>query len=379
MAHTTESTRPLRVGAIGAGAIARLSHLPAISSIPGLEVAAIADPSVERAQDLASQYGATGYVGYKEMFDNENLDVALVAIPNHLHRQAIEEAAVRGIHVMCEKPLAHNLVDAQAALEACDKAGVQMQVGFNQRFWEPTQISKRALDAGVIGDVQAFRSVYSEAWNVYPAATNYRYDLQQSGGASIIDLGVHRIDLARYLIGDIVEVCATMDHRVIPHAADDNVFLLVRFASGATGVINSDRFSPQVSATTDLYGPNGTIHISTETSNPFASVPLAISSTLPKDALPEEISQADWPTAWWNAYEPGTWLEFRPPRTNPYVSEWVAFEESIRSGIPSDVVPTGIDGVRAQEIVTAAYRSVRTHGWIGLPLNDPEEPIPSYS
>lgn len=379
MSLTSIGDRPLRVGSVGAGGIVRLSHLPAISAVAGLELVGIADPNIERAQELGREYGATGYATYQEMFEKEDLDIALVAIPNHLHRQVIEDAATAGIHVMCEKPVAHTLVDAIAAQEVVAKAGVQMQVGFNQRFWEPVQMAKRALDAGVVGDVQAFRSVYSEAWNVYPAATAYRYDLQQSGGAAILDLGSHRIDQARYLVGDIVEVCATMDHRVIPHAADDNVFLLVRFESGATGVISSDRFSPQIAGATDLYGPNGTVHLSTETRNPFSSVPLAISSTLPKDQLPAEIAQADWPAAWWNAYQPGSWLEFLPARTNPYVSEWAAFEAVVRTGTPDEVAPTGVDGVKAQEVVTAAYRSVRTHGWVSLPLSDPEEPIPSYS
>lgn len=376
MTDTTTSDRTLRVGAVGAGAIVRMSHLPAIAATAGLELAAVADPDIDRARELASEYGATAYATYQEMFETEQLDIALVAIPNHLHRPVIEDAAAAGINVFCEKPVAHQLVDAIAAQKACEKAGVQMQVGFNQRFWEPVQIAKRAIDAGVVGGVQAFRSVYSEAHDVYPSATKYRYDLRQSGGASILDLAIHRIDLARYLLGDIVEVCATVDHRVIPHAADDNVFLLVRFASGATGVISADRFSPQVSNATDLYGPAGTIHLSTETRNPFQSVPLAISSTLPQEKLPAEIQQADWPQAWWNDYQPGTWLEFIPPRVSPYRSEWAAFENSVRNG--TQATPSGMDGVKAQEVVTAAYRSVRTHGWVSLPLSDPEEPIPTY-
>ncbi|WP_449279073.1 Gfo/Idh/MocA family protein [Leucobacter sp. GX24907] len=378
MTESTNTSRPFRVGAVGAGAIARLSHLPSIAAIEGLEIVGIADPSIERAQELADQYGATAYSDYREMFADASLDIVLVAIPNHLHRQVIEDAAAARINVFCEKPVAHNLVDAIAIQEACEKAGVRLQIGFNQRFWEPTQITKRAIDSGVIGQVQGFRSVYSEGWDVYPAATGYRYNLQQSGGAAILDLGVHRIDLARYFLGEIVEVCATMDHRVIPHPADDNVFLLVRFESGATGVINSDRFSPQVSGATDLYGPDGTIHLATETINPFSSVPLAISSKLAKDELPQEVIEAYWPTAWWNDYQPGSWLEFTPPRTNPYISEWQAFEGVLRTGIDDAVAPTGADGVKAQEVVTAAYRSVRTHGWVSLPLADPEEPIPSY-
>lgn len=372
----TSAQPPLRVGTVGAGAIVRMSHLPAISGTPGLQVVAISDPDIERASGLAAEYGAKAHSDYRDMLIEEDLDIVLVALPNNFHREVISEAAAAGVHVFCEKPVAHTLVDAIAAEQACDKAGVLMQVGFNQRFWEPVKIAKRAIDSGVVGEVQSFRSVYSEAFNVYPSATKYRYDMNQSGGASILDLAIHRIDLARYFLGEITEVCATVDHRVIPFPADDNVFILARFESGATGVISADRFSPQVSNATDLYGPMGTIHLSTETRNPFQTVPLAVSSMLPADQLPEELRQADWPQAWWNDYQPGSWLELIPPRVSPYRSEWAAFEQAVRTKEQSS--PTGLDGVKAQEVVTAAYRSVRTHGWVTLPLDDPEEPMPTY-
>ena len=377
MTTVRPTSSPVRVGVVGAGAIVRLSHLPSLSRVPGVQPVALADPDSERAGKLAGEYGLKAYGDYRDMIAAGDLDAVLVAIPNHLHRPVIEAAASAGLHVFCEKPLAHDLVDALACERACDDAGVVLQVGFNQRFWGPVALAKKGLEAGVVGPVQGFRSVYAESWEVYPSATRYRYDLAQSGGASILDLAIHRIDLARHLVGDIVEVCATVDHRVIPFPADDNVYLLCRFASGATGVISSDRFSPQVSNATDLFGPAGTMHLSTETRNPFQSVPLAVSSMLPADELPEEFVQADWPQAWWNAYEPGSWLQLIPPRTNPYDSEWAEFASAVTQGRPAS--PSGNDGVRAQEVVTAAYRSVRTHGWVSLPLDDPDEPMPSYS
>lgn len=242
---------------------------------------AVADPDQGRVELLAGEHEASAFNDYKAMIDHGGLDAVLVAIPNHLHREVVEYAAAAGLHVFLEKPVAHTLVDAIAIQEACDTAGVVTQVGFNQRFWEPVRLARKGLEAGVVGGLHSFRSVYSESHSVYPSATRHRYDLNQSGGASILDLAIHRIDLARHLVGEIVEVCATIDHRSIPFAADDNVFLLVRFATGATGVISSDRFSPQVSNATDLYGDEGTIHLSTETLNPFQSAPLAFSAHCP--------------------------------------------------------------------------------------------------
>jgi len=367
----------LRVGLVGAGTVVRLAHLPALAAVEDTSPVAIADATLERAQELGADLGLTAYADFEEMFTNADLDAVCIALPNHLHRRAVEAAAQAGLHVFCEKPLAHTLVDAIAIVEACARAGTLLQTGFNQRFWSPVQMAKRALDAGVVGEVHMFRSVLADSYQVYPAASGYRYDLAQSGGASILDLAIHRIDLARYLVGDIIEVCATVDHSHIPFAADDNVHLLCRFANGATGVISSNRYSAQVSNATDLYGPVGTIHLSTETINPYQSVPLAVSSTLPLADLPIELAQADWPEAWWNDYQPGTWLRVTPPRTNPYESEWAAFARAVRTETTPS--PSGLDGVRAQEVVTAAHRSVRTHRWVTLPLDDPEEPIPTYS
>lgn len=370
-------TSPIRVGIVGAGAIVQLSHLPAMARVDGIQPVAISDPDVGRGEALAKEYDLLSYTDYAEMIQAGGLDAVLIAIPNHLHLDVTRAAAAAGLHVFTEKPVAHTLVDALAIKEATDVAGVVTQTGFNQRFREPVQMARRGIEAGVVGDVLSFRSVYSESYDLYPAASGYRYDLAQSGGASILDLAIHRIDLARYLVGDIVEVCATIDHTTIPFPADDNVFLLVRFESGATGVISSDRFSPQVSNATDLYGPQGTIHLSTETRNPFSSVPLAFSSRLPQADLPRELAEADWPTAWWLDYEPGSWVSVTPPRTNPYDLEWAAFAAAV-GGEEVAGRPTITDGVKAQEVVTAAYRSVREHGWVSLPLTSPSEPIPTY-
>ncbi len=368
----------IRVGVVGGGAIVKMSHLPSIARTEGVRAVAIADPAQERVDALAAEHGAVAYTDYRTMLEQAELDAVLVALPNHLHLDVVERAAAAGLHVFTEKPVAHNLEDAVAIKAATDAAGVVTQTGFNQRYREPVRLARQGIDAGVVGEVLSFRSVYSESHALYPAASKYRYNLEQSGGASILDLAIHRIDQARYLVGEIVEVCATVDHVTIPHSADDNVFLLLRFANGATGVISSDRFSPQVSNATDLFGPNGTIHLSTETRSPFASVPLAFSSTLAQDDLPPEFAEADWPTAWWLDYEPGQWVTMSPRRGNPYDLEWAAFVDAV-NGIESDGRPTITDGVKAQEVVTAAYRSAREHGWVSLPLTDPIEPIPTYS
>ena len=372
----SSSSSSLRVGVVGGGAISRLAHVPATVASEHVELAAVVDIDRDRAAELAVPHGALAYESVAAMLAEGDVDAAIVAVPNAAHEAAVVELADAGVHVLCQKPLAHTLESAQRIVDACQRNGVALQVGFNQRFWEPIRLAKRAIDEGVVGTVHFARSVYSEAWNVYPAATGYRYDLEQSGGASIIDLSIHRIDLLRHLLGDISSICASITHSTLPIAVDDNVMMMCRFESGSQGFISSDRFSPQVSNATDLYGDAGTIHISTETINPFQSVPLAISSSRDVDELPEWLVQAHYPTAWWKGYTPGDWISLVPPRVNPYICEIDAFASAIADG--RDPVITGNDGLRAQEAVTAAYRSMRLGSWVDVPLADQAEPIPTY-
>ena len=368
---------PLGVGLAGAGAIVRLTHLNALMDLDEVAPVAVLDADPGRGAEVAELAGgANAYTELDQMLADPAVDAVLIALPNDLHAEVAIAAAEAGKHVFCEKPLATTPGEGKAMIEACERADVVLQVGFNQRYWPQVQMAKRLIDQGVAGTVHAFRSVYSESSTVYPAKTRYRYDLARSGGASIIDLAIHRIDLARFLLGEIVEVCATVDHRVLDEAVDDNVFMLLRFASGATGVISSDRFSPMVSNATDLYGDHGTIHISTETINPFQAEPLAVASSLPVDQLPDELTANYWPTAWWEGFE-GGWISVRPPRTSPYHDQMRAFAGAIADGIEPPV--TGHDGLAALEVVHAAYLSVAEHGWVSLPLSVDAAPLPEYA
>ena len=210
------------------------------------------------------------------MLDLRDLDAVIVATPNRFHEVGVVAAATHGKHVLCEKPLAIDAAAARRIVKACHDAGVILQVGFNQRFWAQVEIAKALIDAGFIGTIHQMRSIYSEKSTAYPATTRYRYDLEQSGGATIIDLTIHRIDLARHLLGDFSGVFAELVHSELPEIVDDNVFTLTRFASGARGSLAGNRYSPNIGDGTDLYGTEGTIHIASETLSPFASAPLAV-------------------------------------------------------------------------------------------------------
>ena len=115
----------------------------------------------------------------------------------------------------------------------------------------------------------------------------------------------------------------------------------------------------------DICGETGTIHIATETINPFHDAPLAIYTETSAKDLPDVLREAHYPDAWWKGFD-GGWIQVRPPRRNPYDAQLAAFVDSIREKKPA--VISGMDGLRAQEIVQAAYLSVRDRGWVEVPL-----------
>jgi predicted dehydrogenase len=374
MAQSSE--RAIRFGLIGAGAIMRLSHAPAIARHPATMLAAVHDPDPGRAEALAGATGAQVFPTLGALLERPEIDAVVVATPNRFHAEAVIAAAAAGKHVLCEKPLAMSVQEARAMVDACREAGVVLQVGFNQRFWPQVQIARSLIEAGVIGDVLQVQSVYAEKAGAYPAATRYRYDLAQSGGATIIDLTIHRIDLVRYLVGDVTAVFADLANSALPERVDDNVWILTRFANGARGCLSGNRFSPDIGDGTDIRGSRGTIHLATETVNPFHGAPVAVYTEARAEDLPPLLREAVYPEAWWKGFE-GGWITLKPPRPNPYDLQLEAFLTTIHGG--RSEAATGEDGLRAQEIVQAAYLAFDKGTWVDCPLPaDAPLIIPDY-
>lgn len=367
---------PVRIGLLGAGAIMRLSHAPTVKRTAGATLAAVFDRDLSRAEALAGEFGGKAYRDLEAMLSSPDVDAVIVATPNRFHEEGVVAAAAHGKHVFCEKPLTLDVQSARRMIDACRKAKVLLQVGFNQRFWAQAQIAKSLIDSGFIGKVHQYRSNYSEKSTAYPAATRYRYDLAQSGGATIIDLTIHRIDLLRHLVGDYSAVFAELTHSVLPEKVDDNIFLLTRGAAGERGCLSGNRYSPDIGDGTDIYGSEGTIHIASETLNPFHAAPLAVYTEKSARDLPDVLAEAHYPDAWWKAFE-GGWITVKPPRRNPYNAQMRAFVNSIVEGKPAAI--SGEDGLKAQELIQGAYLSMQTGRWVDLPLKaDAPFIVPTY-
>lgn len=192
---------PIRIAVVGAGAIAQVAHLPSLRRLPGVEVAAICDNDLSKAQALAARFEV------KETFDDieevlkyAHADAVAICTPNHLHEIHVVSALAAGVHVLCERPLALTVAGVERVLQASEKYRKRVMVGMNHRFRSDVQAVRGFLAGGDIGQLQAIRS----GWYTFQPSRQvigWRLRRQEAGGGAFLDLGLQLLDLGLWLAG----------------------------------------------------------------------------------------------------------------------------------------------------------------------------------
>ncbi len=189
----------LRVGVIGLG-MGR-NHVAGYQAHPGCQVVAVADLKPLLLKEMADKYGVEKrYNSGEEMLAQEKLDVVSIATPNHIHKALTLQALEAGCHVLCEKPMALNAAEGREMVTAARKAGKRLMIDFSYRFTEQSMALKAQVDAGILGDVYFGRTVWHRRRGL-PGFGGWFGQKALSGGGPLIDLGVHRLDLALWLMG----------------------------------------------------------------------------------------------------------------------------------------------------------------------------------
>lgn len=189
----------LRVGVIGLG-MGR-HHVTEFQKHPGATVVAVSDLNEKLLNEIADKNNVEKrYTSAEEMLAKEKLDVVSVATPNKFHKPLAVAAFEAGCHVLCEKPMAMSAAEGREMIAAADKAGKRLMINFSYRFTEQSMALKAQVDAGVLGDVYFGRTVWHRRRGL-PGFGGWFGQKALSGGGPLIDLGVHRLDLALWLMG----------------------------------------------------------------------------------------------------------------------------------------------------------------------------------
>lgn len=190
----------LRIGIVGAGNIATNAHMPAYAACKEAEIVAVADLNLPRAQAFAEKFGlAHAYASVEEMLEKEELDAVDICTWNCGHAPVAIAAAKAGKHIFCEKPLCDTLENALAVQAAVEAAGVVFQLGVPSRFHPANAAARELVEKGELGDIYYAKTSYLRRRGT---PTGWFTDRHTAGGGPVLDIGVHRIDAAWYLMGN---------------------------------------------------------------------------------------------------------------------------------------------------------------------------------
>jgi predicted dehydrogenase len=299
-----------------------------LTRLPGVELVAIADEDAERGQAAAAQFGAEWAADYREVVAREDLDAVVVCSENVRHKEMTIAAAEAGKHVLCEKPLATTVEDAQAMIDACAAHGVKLQTAFPVRFNASVVALKQAVQAGQIGTPLAIAArnpgTCPHSWFVQP---------ELSGGGAVIDHTVHVVDVLRWMFdAEVTEVYAEIDRRIHDIPTDDTGLLMMKLSNGIPVSLDTSWSRPTNwpiwgGVTIDVIGESGVLAV---------------------DAYNNNLDLAETRTPSYS------WVPVEYTGDPEMVT---AFIDAVRNDTEPTV--TGVDGLRALQVALCAYESAQ--------------------
>jgi len=325
-------TRKVKIAVIGTGRMGSVHTRNIARLIPEADLVAVCDIRLEVAQAVADELGIQRVVqDYHELLGDKDIEAILIATSTNTHAFIMKDVAAAGKHIFCEKPLALELDKIDEALEAVEKAGVKLQVGFNRRFDKSFQQVREIVASGEIGRPCILRITNRDP--DFPAMEFLRV----SGGI-FLDLAIHDFDMARFQVGEVEEIYATGSVLIEPELKEfgdiDTNVVTLKFANGAVGAIDNSRKAVYgYDQRLEVFCSNGTAMANNEAENTAVK------------GNPDGFHSAKPPYFFMQRYAPC------------YVDEVRQFIECVRDDKPTPT--TGKDGRAAVVLGYAAGKSLR--------------------
>ena len=346
------TNRRVRWGVIGSGGIARRRTVPeGIVPAVNAELATVFDPDREANQTVARQYEARAAESVEELLAGD-VDAVYVASPPAAHRAQVAACARAGKGVLCEKPLALTVADAEAMVAECAGAAVPLGVGFMMRFVAQHQAALRMIREGQLGR-PVFARAQLSCW--YPPLLGaWRQDPRQSGGGALMDLGGHCLDLLEMFLGEAVAVTCMTTRAVHDYPVEDGAVVSLQFPGGVLGVVDVSFSVPDASSRNrlEIYGTAGSI---------------LAEGTIGQAAAGEMRAHLGAEGRGYDAVQArsgGGGPCIAPPAVNPYRAQIEEFSQALLEGrAPLNDAALGL---QSQRLIAACYESAATGRLIRL-------------
>ncbi len=343
------------------------SLTPRMKVLCGRDAGAVA----EAAASLGWEETATDW---RDVVRRDDIHLVDISTPGDSHAEIAIAAAEAGKAILCEKPLANTVGEAEAMLAAVEKAEVVHMLCHNYRRIPAVMLAKRMIDAGDLGEIYHYRGTYLQDWVVSPELPLlWRFRKEKAGSGALGDIASHSLDLARFLVGEIAEVSGDLEtfikerplledpSRTGPVTVDDAATALVRFADGALGTIEGTRLAlgRKNYNRFEINGSKGTVAFDLERMN---ELEVYLESAPPASRGFRRILVTD-------------------PEHHPYIDSWwppghiIGYEHTfthtvydLLEGIAGGASPRPDfeDGVRNQRVLDAWERSARSRRWEGV-------------
>lgn len=268
--------KKIRVGIIGCGSITEKRHAPEYFSNPDVEIVAFYDINIERAKLMAQMFGGKAVSDYREILEDKSIDAISDCSPNDMHITFSVEAMKNRKHVLCEKPMGKSLEEAEKIAQVQKDSGVIFMLDHNQRFTKAHKKVKEIIASGEYGKILSFRTTFGhggpESWTESKSKNTWFFKKDRCEYGVVGDLGVHKLDLIRYLTGDEFVSVSGMGgvvHKTFedgtPIEVYDNAVCTLKMRSGAIGVgIFSWTYYGEEDNSTIIYLEKGIIKIYNE-------------------------------------------------------------------------------------------------------------------
>lgn len=249
-----------RVGLIGLGKQAKKYHLPGLESSENARLVAVCDIDQIKVDEISSAYKVKGYVSAKELLENESLDFVVIATPHDTHLEIVRIAALKGVHILKEKPFAKNLKEAIEILKIVKSNQIELMIILQRRFnslhsrffYYIKQIGKPSF-------IDMHYSIFAQ--DPHPA---WRAKHEKSGGGCILDMGYHMIDLLMWYFGlptSVYSNYSTISKDATDKEVEDSASIIFSYNNGFTGNMFLSRFCPPKTEFIRIIGQRGILEI----------------------------------------------------------------------------------------------------------------------